>query len=878
MRILISVIFLLSTLIVGATHNRGGEITYVHVSGNTYRFTITTCTKSSVIADRNELEINWGDSSPNDTVPRSLITPIVGEDAQKNFYVVTHTFAGAGTFRVTMEDPNRNGGIINIGGATNSDQFPFCVATEIVISPFLGINNSVIFNDCPCPEYACINKRYCYNPQATDPDGDSLSYSLVPCLGINCNPMVTPAVYQYPSNFGGTISIDPISGTVCWVNPTRLGEFNIAILVTEWRSGVRIGSVLRDIQITVDNCNNDPPNITTIIDTCVVAGDIISFPVSATDPNAGDIITLTATGAPLSTVSNLATFPSTSGTSPVSSTFSWATDCSNIRKAPFSVYFEAKDNGTRVRLSDYKQVNITVKAPAPSGVVASPLSGNVDIIWDKSNCSNAIGYKVYRKRGRSVGTPPCCGQASPADLGYTFVGKTNSINDTTLTDFSSLAVGEEYCYVVTAIFPIDYESCISAESCIKLKKDVPIITHVTVNSTDATTGVDSIVWAKASDLDTITNYPPPYLYKVYHKNGFTGANTLIHTSPTYAQLYLSDTTYVHSGINTNDFANNYRVEMYHIVGPDTLLVGGTNSASSVFLTSTPSDNVITLNWSETVPWTNNNYEIFRGNSIGGVFTLIGTSTTQTYVDSNLVNGATYCYKVKSVGQYSDPSITNPLENFSQEICDSPIDLTPPCPPVLAIDNSCEDELNYLSWTNPNNSCADDVTRYRVFYAPTAAGPFVEIEFKNSPTDTTLTHNNFGSIAGCYYVTALDSIRYNNESLPSNIVCVDNCPIYFLPNVFSPDGDGINDKFHPILPYKFIDSIEFIIYNRWGNQVFRTDDPMINWDGTDQESGQPVTDGVYYYVCRVYAIRLSGLSETELKGSISVFKNKNGRAN
>ena len=280
MKLLISLLFISLAFVAKSTHNRGGEITYIHISGNTYQFTITTCTKTSAPADRSELDINWGDGTGSDTVQRSNIVSIPGEDAQKNIYIINHTFAGAGTFRVTMEDPNRNGGIVNIGGASNSDQFPFCIATEVVISPFIGPNNSVVFNDCPCPEFACINKRYCYNSQATDPDGDSLSYSLAPCLGLGCNPMATPAVYQYPDNFGGTISIDPVTGTMCWVNPTRLGEFNIAILVEEWRSGVRVGSVLRDMQLTVENCLNDPPVINTITDTCIVAGDILTFSVS----------------------------------------------------------------------------------------------------------------------------------------------------------------------------------------------------------------------------------------------------------------------------------------------------------------------------------------------------------------------------------------------------------------------------------------------------------------------------------------------------------------------------------------------------------------------------------------------------------------------
>ncbi|MGB1040180.1 MAG: gliding motility-associated C-terminal domain-containing protein [Flavobacteriales bacterium] len=876
MRFFLVIIILFFAFSLKATHNRGGEITYTHISGNTYKFTITTCTKTSAPADREELEIIWGDGSKKDTVSRSSKT-FLTNDSQKNYYIINHTFAGAGTFRVTVEDPNRNGGIVNIGGSTNSDQFPFCIATEIVISPFLGINNSVDFSDCPCPEFACVNKRYCYNPQAVDLDGDSLSYALVPCLGVGCNPMVTPAVYQYPSAYGGTISIDPISGTMCWVNPTRLGEYNIAILITEWRNGIKIGSVLRDIQLTVINCTNDPPVIDSIKDTCVVAGSTISFSVSATDVNAGDVITLSASGAPFTGVTNPASFPSVSGLSPVTSTFSWNTNCSNIRRAPFPVYFVAKDNASPVSLSDYKQMNIIVKAPAPTGVVATPLSGTVTVKWNVSQCSNAIGYKVYRKKGSSSGSLDCCNQSSPLDLGYTFVGQTNSLSDTSFVDASTLAVGEEYCYVVTAIFPVDYESCISNQSCVKLKKDVPIITHVTVNSTNSASGIDSIRWIKPTEIDTITNYPPPYLYRVFQSAGFTGASTLIYTTPTYSQLYLSDTIYTHNSINTEDNPNNYQVKLYHIVGPDTLIVGSTNTASSIYLASVPSDNKITLSWSETVPWTNTSYEVYKGNSIGGIFTLLGTTSAQTFVDSNLTNGSTYCYKVKSIGNYSDPSIASPIENFSQEICDSPVDLTPPCPPVLTIDNNCEDELNYLSWTNPNNSCADDVTRYKVYYAPTAAGPYVEIAIKSPDTDTTHTHNYFGSIAGCYYITALDSIQYNNESLPSNIVCVDNCPIYFLPNVFTPDGDGINDKFTPLLPYKFIDSIEFLIYNRWGNVVFRTDDPMLNWDGTDQESGEPVVDGVYFYVCRVYSIRLTGLDETELKGSISVYRGE-GRKN
>ena len=59
MKIFLSFILIAISIFAGATHNRGGEITYIHISGNTYQFTISTCTKSSVAADRQELEINF---------------------------------------------------------------------------------------------------------------------------------------------------------------------------------------------------------------------------------------------------------------------------------------------------------------------------------------------------------------------------------------------------------------------------------------------------------------------------------------------------------------------------------------------------------------------------------------------------------------------------------------------------------------------------------------------------------------------------------------------------------------------------------------------------------------------------------------------------
>ena len=125
------------------------------------------------------------------------------------------------------------------------------------------------------------------------------------------------------------------------------------------------------------------------------------------------------------------------------------------------------------------------------------------------------------------------------------------------------------------------------------------------------------------------------------------------------------------------------------------------------------------------------------------------------------------------------------------------------------------------------------------------------------------------IAGCYAVTAVDT--FENESAFSNIICPDNCPLYQLPNAFTPNGDGDNELFIPY-PYRFIDRVEMNIFNIWGELVFTTEDPDINWDGKNL-NGNDVVDGVYYYTCKVFENRVSGVTESEtlLNGFIEVIR-------
>ncbi len=844
-----------------ATHQRAGEITFKYISGLTYEVTIVTYSYAPSPADRYELEIKWGDNtstvlkrSNGELTAMGHYGEIVGTDIKRNLYTGLHTYPGAATYKITLEDPNRNYGIQNI---PNSVEVPLFIETELIINPFIGANSSPLLL-LPPIDQGCVNQPFLHNPGAYDPDGDSLSFRLTTCRG--ADGAYIPG-FQLPNmvgnNTGGIFKMDPLTGEILWQSPKMQGEYNISFLIEEWRNGLKIGYVTRDMQITIVTCTNHAPVLRPVEDTCVEAGDTLQFRVRATDSDS-NAIKLTAAGAPFQFSYPAEFYSPYDSIGRNTGIFTWRTACTHVRKNPYQVYFKATDNDEPVNLFDLTSMNITVVGPAPKNLTAIALGNTIQLKWNKNRCSNVSGYKIYRRNGFYGYVAGHCETGVPAYTGYQLIA-TSKTTDTLFTD-GNLSRGIDYCYMVVATYPDGAESYASNEACAQLKKDVPVITNVSILQTGTTDGRVYLAWSKPTELDPI-QAPGPYKYLIYRSDNLGG--TAFNLIDSLASL--NDTLYTNTALNTRDYGLNYRVDLYNETPGLRFLIGPSQKASSVYITFTPGDKKLRINFNTIDPWTNEQYVIYRKNETTLLYDSIGISVLPYYTDDTLVNGRSYCYKVKAIGTYGTAGITDPLINFSQEACGIPKDNEPPCKPVLEVKSDCANFQNVLSWDSPG--CPGDVEKYLVFYLPPQADSLVLID---STGIKTYTHSNLLTLAGCYAVLAVDLV--GNRSPLSDTICVDSdvCGTYRLPNVFTPNGDERNDLFVPF-PYSSVEKIDMQIVNRWGNLVFKTEDPNIKWDGKIQGTNQAVSDGVYYYICDVYELTLNGTIKRTLRGSITVIR-------
>lgn len=322
---LIVAILLLCLCKANATHIVGGEIYYDNLGGNNYKISMKVyrdCINGVPQLD-NPAFITIFDV--NNTVVTTLQMPLLSTTTvppsnnspcapntvntacvQQGLYEITVNLPPKiGGYTIAYQRCCRNNTILNLvnPGNVGSTYFEHIPGPDQV-----AVNSSPRFTNRP-PIYICANVPIAFNHVATDPDGDSLVYSLCspfngldPCCPIVSNPpqmvsggsqctnpppscpsfntlppyvsvpFVAPYSSSYPLASSPAININSNNGFLNG-KPTILGQWVVGVCVSEYRNGVLIGVHHRDFQFNVINCP------------AIVVADIVPQIASTIDPN-----------------------------------------------------------------------------------------------------------------------------------------------------------------------------------------------------------------------------------------------------------------------------------------------------------------------------------------------------------------------------------------------------------------------------------------------------------------------------------------------------------------------------------------------------------------------------------------------------------------
>ncbi len=285
-----------------ATHIIGGELFYDCLGGNTYRITLKVYRDcflgQAPYDDPAKITVWTGNGGYVQVIevpfPGSTNVPFVSSNpcfqapanvcVEQAIYTTTVTLSGSPSgYIFAYQRCCRNNTIVNLVDPGNTG----ATYTEAVPAG-APCNSSPRFTNFP-PIALCIGEPLFFDHSATDPDGDSLVYTLCstyegatpqdPQPYITSNPPFSPITFQPPYSSGYPIasappaSIDPITGLLS-VFPTQLGQYVVGVCVSEYRNGVLIGTHSRDFQFNVTNCLSNVQSINDLPAAFVNVGNV----------------------------------------------------------------------------------------------------------------------------------------------------------------------------------------------------------------------------------------------------------------------------------------------------------------------------------------------------------------------------------------------------------------------------------------------------------------------------------------------------------------------------------------------------------------------------------------------------------------------------
>lgn len=451
----------LSTQYVYATHAAGAELTYTHLSGNDYRVTATFYRDCGGVSEPASVVIKYRSASMgfNSTVVAikdtssgqeitvncaSVISTCNGGTSpgiRKFVYVATVTLPQQATdwifsFYVCC----RNCSITTIATPCASNSLIYVEAT--LNNLVAANNNSPVFSNLPVA-FICIGQNFTYNHGVIDADGDSLTYELVtPKINDSTNvTFISPNSANAPIQSSTPFTLNTSTGSLNFT-PTQQQIGIFAFKINEFRNGVLIGSVIRDMQVYTIPCINSLPTASGInstsnysLNACV--GSNNCFTIQTAD---ADIVQS------ISVSSNIAqTIPGaflniTTATHPVLN-FCWTPTAADVRALPYTFTVTVRDNACPGNGTQTFTYSINVSGPQAS------------ITTTSAACNGGNGGTATVQ---TINSGLCTYQWStvPAQTGATAINLLAGNYTVTVTDMNGCSISQQAIVAQASIINI----------------------------------------------------------------------------------------------------------------------------------------------------------------------------------------------------------------------------------------------------------------------------------------------------------------------------------------------------------------------------------------------------------------------------------------
>lgn len=740
-----------------------------------------------------------------------------------------------------------------------------------------GCDDSPAFSALPVP-YICQGQLINYNQGGYDPDGDSLVYTMVEPLSNISTGGFTP--FQYNTPFSATYPLTTTTGSVIFNSGTGQITFTasnteitcLAIRIDEYRNDTLIGSVIRDIQVVVLNCNNLAPEqvlnnfenlsgATVIgpntIDVC--PGSTMSFDVFSHDPDNNNLLLFSN----ISTVLNGGVAAVTNFT------------------------------------NDSAKINLTW---TPSGsdtgnyVITVTMTDDACPVFGQSAYSFVIHVPASTYIGPDISLcwPDTVAQLTVSGGSVFAWTPSNGLSDTSI--YNPIAIpGVTTTYYV--------ESNLSSNC----KNKDTVVVFV----------LPSLVLNPTSDLDTVCAGDPVHLFAGITGGGGAGYNvnwTSVGTpfnssqinpiaNPNIPTTYFLDVTsglcqqndsvFVFARPNPNpnftfiptdlcplshatiNYANNTTGLTPNWNFGTANIMSGSGWGPYVVYYTTPGVKSVTLQVTDLTGCTskdtmsatvhpNPNAE-FSASPLEGCDPLI-----VDFVNSSTGTGpnSTYYWNFGD-GNTSTDSI--PSNSFNA----GDFDVTM----IATTSWGCSDTVTKNNYVHVINSVVAGFTtdavsglEYDISQATfhfTNTSEYADTYLWNfgdgTPTSTETNPVHSYKNVGFYSVILYAYNEYCYDSFTFSIIDVNSWNDIIFPSAFSPNNDGNNDFFRELYK-KGVVNLNYKIYNRWGTKVYETSSPNGSWDGRYNNTDCEV--GVYIWEAEATMLNGNHLSK---KGNVTLLK-------